>query len=214
MVVCATVNEVNSLPVPVIDVNRLRQIMETVRRMGETNNALPVDNIVGNGFNGTEPGTGIEQTVKGSRTEEGSDIASSRSQSPETCTHNEEKKQSSSFKSAASSPATLKPVILQPQLSNGMGIGSGCVLPRTSHNYRHLPKRFINISHFIVSPEEANRAKVLILDLLGWGVSPEYILQRGVSHEFLCYVFTDLKLRIPDSIAADFEAIKTASVRQ
>ena len=60
----------------------------------------------------------------------------------------------------------------------------------------------------LVTPEELYRAKVLVLDLLGWGVTAEYILQRGVSHELLCSIFSDLKLRLPENIAADYAAIK------
>ena len=59
---------------------------------------------------------------------------------------------------------------------------------------------------FSVSPEELHRAKVLILDLLGWGVTPEYILKRGVSQTLLCSIFVDLKLRLPENIAADSAA--------
>jgi len=39
-----------------------------------------------------------------------------------------------------------------------------------------------------------------MLDLLGWGVPPDYILQRGVSRELLCTVFSDLRLRLPENI--------------
>lgn len=58
-----------------------------------------------------------------------------------------------------------------------------------------------------VSDEELNNAKVLVLDLLGWGVPPEYILRRGVSHQLLYTVFTDLRLRLPDGIVAECVAL-------
>ncbi|KAL5501715.1 hypothetical protein ACEPAH_8975 [Sanghuangporus vaninii] len=54
-----------------------------------------------------------------------------------------------------------------------------------------------------MSDEQLHHAKVLILDLLGWGVPPEYLLQRGVSHALLYTVFTDLRLRLPDAIFED-----------
>ena len=60
---------------------------------------------------------------------------------------------------------------------------------------------------YTVSDEELNNAKVLVLDLLGWGVTPEYILQRGVSYQLLYTVFTDLRLRLPDNIVADCAAL-------
>jgi len=58
-----------------------------------------------------------------------------------------------------------------------------------------------------LSDDELNNAKLLILDLLGWGVPPEYILERGVSHQLLYTVFTDLRLRLPDPIVADCVAL-------
>ena len=59
----------------------------------------------------------------------------------------------------------------------------------------------------LVTEEQLYQAKVVMLDLLGWGVPPEYILQRGVSHELMYTVFTDLRLRLPESIVADCTAI-------
>lgn len=55
----------------------------------------------------------------------------------------------------------------------------------------------------LVTDEQLHRAKTLILDLLGWGVPPEYLLQRGVSLSLLYTVFTDLRLRLPDSIFSE-----------
>lgn len=55
-----------------------------------------------------------------------------------------------------------------------------------------------------------HHAKILMLDLLGWGVPPEYILNRGVSHKLVCSVFTDLNLRLPDYIVEDNEAVMNA----
>ena len=51
----------------------------------------------------------------------------------------------------------------------------------------------------------------LVLDLLGWGVSPEYLLQRGISHALLYTVFTDLRLQLPDKIKADCIALVAAA---
>lgn len=51
------------------------------------------------------------------------------------------------------------------------------------------------------------QAKVVVLDLLGWGVTPEYILDRGVSHKLLHTVFSELNLRLPESIAADYATV-------
>lgn len=54
---------------------------------------------------------------------------------------------------------------------------------------------------------------MLILDLLGWGVSPDYMLQRGISHELVCSVFNELRLRLPENIAADYAVIANTHSR-
>ncbi|TFY60168.1 hypothetical protein EVJ58_g5315 [Rhodofomes roseus] len=47
-----------------------------------------------------------------------------------------------------------------------------------------------------------NAAKDLVLDLLGWGVPPEYLVSCGVSREIMFYVFTELNLRLPPNFDA------------
>ena len=54
-----------------------------------------------------------------------------------------------------------------------------------------------------VSDEQLDQAKVLVLDLLGWGVSPEYLIERGISHALVYTVFTDLQLKLPENVMAD-----------
>ncbi|EIN12407.1 hypothetical protein PUNSTDRAFT_42030 [Punctularia strigosozonata HHB-11173 SS5] len=43
-------------------------------------------------------------------------------------------------------------------------------------------------------------AQDIILDLLGWGVPPEYLVDYGLSREVIFYVFTDLHLRLPSNL--------------
>lgn len=43
-------------------------------------------------------------------------------------------------------------------------------------------------------------SKDIILDLLGWGVDPEYLVQSGLSREIIFYVFTELRLRLPRNL--------------
>ncbi|KAH7920868.1 hypothetical protein BV22DRAFT_771256 [Leucogyrophana mollusca] len=52
-----------------------------------------------------------------------------------------------------------------------------------------------------MSPDELDRAKSVVLDLLGWGVSPEYLVESGVSTGALYRIFTDLRLRLPANLA-------------
>ncbi|KAF8909694.1 hypothetical protein CPB84DRAFT_1765227 [Gymnopilus junonius] len=50
------------------------------------------------------------------------------------------------------------------------------------------------------TPEELQEAKSLVLDLLGWRVSPEYFIDAGVSPEAIYRIFTDLDLRLPSNL--------------
>ncbi|OSD07520.1 hypothetical protein PYCCODRAFT_1430773 [Trametes coccinea BRFM310] len=43
-------------------------------------------------------------------------------------------------------------------------------------------------------------AKDIILDLLGWGVPPEYLVSCGLSREIVFYVFVELNLRLPSNL--------------
>ncbi|KAK0201808.1 hypothetical protein DFS33DRAFT_1264121 [Desarmillaria ectypa] len=43
-------------------------------------------------------------------------------------------------------------------------------------------------------------AKDIILDLLGWGVPPIYLVDCGLSREIVYYVFNELNLRLPDNL--------------
>ncbi|KZP33405.1 hypothetical protein FIBSPDRAFT_306125 [Athelia psychrophila] len=47
---------------------------------------------------------------------------------------------------------------------------------------------------------EYDRSKDIILDLLGWGVEPEYLAGTGLSREVIFYVFTELRLRLPQNL--------------
>ena len=48
--------------------------------------------------------------------------------------------------------------------------------------------------------EQLNEAKVLILDLLGWGLSPENLVEAGISKQCLVPCLRELKLRLPKNI--------------
>jgi hypothetical protein len=44
-----------------------------------------------------------------------------------------------------------------------------------------------------------NAVKEHILDLLGWGVTPDYLVGHGISRRAIYYVFTELRLKLPDN---------------
>ncbi|TEB32750.1 hypothetical protein FA13DRAFT_225067 [Coprinellus micaceus] len=48
-----------------------------------------------------------------------------------------------------------------------------------------------------LSSIDLDHAKDLVLDLLGWGVPPQHLLDRGVSPQLMHRVFTDLQLQLP-----------------
>ena len=51
---------------------------------------------------------------------------------------------------------------------------------------------------FTVTQDQYDTAKDIILDLLGWGVPPGYLVDCGLSREIVFYVFSELNLRLPD----------------
>lgn len=53
---------------------------------------------------------------------------------------------------------------------------------------------------FAVTHEQLWEAKILILDLLGWGVPPSYIVECGLTRQIIYTVFTELNLRLPENL--------------
>jgi hypothetical protein len=56
-----------------------------------------------------------------------------------------------------------------------------------------------------VTQKQYDTAKENILDILGYGVPPEYLIDCGLSREMIYYVFTELNLRLPSNL--DIEGI-------
>ncbi|KIJ53507.1 hypothetical protein M422DRAFT_42648 [Sphaerobolus stellatus SS14] len=54
-----------------------------------------------------------------------------------------------------------------------------------------------------MTPEEFSEAKLLILDLLGWGVPLDYLIHHEIGRESLYYAFTELNLRLPKDFDID-----------
>jgi hypothetical protein len=51
-----------------------------------------------------------------------------------------------------------------------------------------------------VNQAQYDTAKNIILDLLGWGVEPDYLLDCGLSREIVYYTFSELNLRLPSNL--------------
>ncbi|EPQ54458.1 hypothetical protein GLOTRDRAFT_129821 [Gloeophyllum trabeum ATCC 11539] len=51
-----------------------------------------------------------------------------------------------------------------------------------------------------LNDQQYEAAKDIVLDLLGWGVPPEFLVSCGLSREIVFYVFSDLNLRLPTNL--------------
>ncbi|KAM6494385.1 hypothetical protein JOM56_010746 [Amanita muscaria] len=51
-----------------------------------------------------------------------------------------------------------------------------------------------------MTQQQYDTAKDIVLDLLGWGVPPEYLVECGLSRELVFYVFAELNLRLPRNL--------------
>ncbi|TDL16221.1 hypothetical protein BD410DRAFT_844571 [Rickenella mellea] len=101
------------------------------------------------------------------------------------------------------------------------GPSSPVVTPEDSSRTNHVENTVSNVANpdtevtplilesgeSAITPDQLYQAKVVVLDLLGWGVPPEYLLDRGISLRLLYTVFTELRLRLPESMAADCAAV-------
>ncbi|KAF8133762.1 hypothetical protein EV363DRAFT_1448437 [Boletus edulis] len=56
----------------------------------------------------------------------------------------------------------------------------------------------LDVNH--LTQAQYNTAKDIVLDLLGWGVPPEYLLECGLSRHVIFYVFSELNLRLPSNL--------------
>ncbi|KLO08328.1 hypothetical protein SCHPADRAFT_944553 [Schizopora paradoxa] len=51
-----------------------------------------------------------------------------------------------------------------------------------------------------MSIDQLNMVKELVLDLLGWGVAPEYLVECGLTRHAIYYAFTELNLKLPKNL--------------
>ncbi|KAF7288547.1 MADS-box domain-containing protein [Mycena chlorophos] len=51
-----------------------------------------------------------------------------------------------------------------------------------------------------MNQEQYDTAKDIVLDLLGWGVPPHYLVDCNLSREIVYYVFSELNLRLPHNL--------------
>lgn len=77
-----------------------------------------------------------------------------------------------------------------------MPITSGQDSPVRRRFYSTLPL----LTWPLVTQDQYNTAKDIVLDLLGWGVPPEYLIECGLSRHVIFYVFSELNLRLPSNL--------------
>ncbi|KAF9485787.1 hypothetical protein BDN70DRAFT_916639 [Pholiota conissans] len=78
-------------------------------------------------------------------------------------------------------------------MDTGADTNEGSRLPFDSVDAEHVrPGLSLNQTEY-------DTVKDVILDLLGWGVSFDYLVQSGISKTLLYYVFSELNLRLPDN---------------
>lgn len=69
--------------------------------------------------------------------------------------------------------------------------------------FTNLSFLYYNIHTVVaVTQEQYDAAKDIVLDLLGWGVPPEYLVTCGLSRQIVYYVFVELNLRLPSNLDA------------
>ncbi|KAJ7147043.1 hypothetical protein C8R43DRAFT_1011618 [Mycena crocata] len=67
-----------------------------------------------------------------------------------------------------------------------------------------LGEHFIDADHvrpgLSLNQDQYDTAKDIVLDLLGWGVPPEFLVDCNLSREIVYYVFSELNLRLPHNL--------------
>ncbi|KAF9450572.1 hypothetical protein P691DRAFT_810105 [Macrolepiota fuliginosa MF-IS2] len=81
------------------------------------------------------------------------------------------------------------------------GSGNSYVPAHGPQNYEMFVDRHDIHPGLSMTQTEYDAAKDIVLDLLGWGVPPHYLVDCGLSKELVFYVFRDLRLRLPSNLA-------------
>ncbi|KAJ6605679.1 hypothetical protein B0H10DRAFT_2076626, partial [Mycena sp. CBHHK59/15] len=76
--------------------------------------------------------------------------------------------------------------------------------PRPSLTPIPLGDHFVDADHvrpgLAMNQDQYDTAKDIVLDLLGWGVPPDYLVDCNLSREIVYYVFSELNLRLPQNL--------------
>lgn len=94
-------------------------------------------------------------------------------------------------------PASLEPFMLE---TSTYRLDANHVRPGLSSSLSVLHQSPSLLILLLVTQDQYNTAKDIVLDLLGWGVPPEYLLECGLSRHAVFYVFSELNLRLPSNL--------------
>ncbi|KAK7469312.1 hypothetical protein VKT23_003795 [Stygiomarasmius scandens] len=159
-------------------------------------------------------------TESGQAREEGeisdSEDPAAKSNSPTSSSHRPQtvpsvEDRSTSVYSSSPRQVVLKIESPQPQPTLLDRISDTSAQPRPSSTSTLTDDgNFVQRSYFIdadhvrpgleMNQEQYDTAKDIVLDLLGWAVPPEYLVDCGLSREIVFYVFSELNLRLPDNL--------------
>ena len=94
-------------------------------------------------------------------------------------------------------PASLEPFVLE---TSTYRLDASHVRPGLSSSSSVLASVTPLLTSLLVTQDQYNTAKDIVLDLLGWGIPPEYLLECGLSRHAIFYVFSELNLRFPSNL--------------
>ncbi|THG97297.1 hypothetical protein EW026_g4670 [Hermanssonia centrifuga] len=118
---------------------------------------------------------------------------------------NESSAASSAIKLPTTAPIAVKTEPAPAALDQSVGPTSATI-SAASHRSVSYPNEAMLVDEEHVRPglsmtqAQYNTAKDIVLDLLGWGVPPEYLVSCGLSREIVYYVFIELNLRLPNNL--------------
>ena len=100
---------------------------------------------------------------------------------------------------ASPSPPLGSPRSITPE-GNPLLVDAEYVRPGVARQLLFLSSQLFAYRVLSVTQPEYDTAKDIVLDLLGWGVHPEYLVDCGLTREIVFHVFHELNLRLPQNL--------------
>ncbi|RPD77480.1 hypothetical protein L226DRAFT_323500 [Lentinus tigrinus ALCF2SS1-7] len=90
-------------------------------------------------------------------------------------------------------PPVPKVEPISPALSKAIAAPAATAAPLVTPDKYYRPGLAMTEAQYLT-------ARDIILDLLGWGVPPEYLVNCGLSREIIFYIFVEYNLRLPSNL--------------